>query len=83
MGENLSQSPLFELFFQYTAINCTSNSCICIEKLTFDKLRKKLQEKQEKKMLAFEQLQLLSNKATLTDFDFDRNFESALCETQS
>ena len=27
-------------------------------------------------MLAFEQLQLLSNKATLTDFEFDRNFEA-------
>ena len=34
-------------------------------------------------LIAFEQLQLLSNKATLTDFDFDRNFESALCEIQS
>ena len=26
-------------------------------------------------VIAFEQLQLLSNKATLTDFDFDRNFK--------
>ena len=26
-------------------------------------------------LIAFEQLQLLSNKATLTDFDFDRNFK--------